>query len=178
MCTQLNRGQSVQELEARADADAYGDALPSSPQYAQPVGGRQEDSASSDAADAFAQQQQDACTSIAAVVEAVKRAVADSRALAAAAGEWRKPASRTLMVTDCGHVFHSACLLAYESFHCHSRLSRPVCPVCRAVYRKQMVAPKAPAAEESMDATDDACAQSPEKAAPAPAMHSAQPVLV
>jgi hypothetical protein len=51
---------------------------------------------------------------IAGFAEAVKRAVRLRAGRNSSRNIWRKPVSRTLGVTDCGHVFHCAILLAYE----------------------------------------------------------------
>lgn len=55
-----------------------------------------------------------------------------------AAPPWLK---EDLVVTDCGHVFHSVCLLRHEHAHAAragTPASSPQCPVCRRVYRRYL----------------------------------------
>ena len=40
---------------------------------------------------------------------------------------------RSLCVLSCSHVFHSACILAFEAFNIYELL---LCPLCRDPYRK------------------------------------------
>lgn len=57
----------------------------------------------------------------------------------AAPPEWLK---EDLVVTDCGHVFHSVCLLRHEQSLAAragtSAAPSPQCPVCRRVYRRYL----------------------------------------
>lgn len=60
-----------------------------------------------------------------------------------AAGKFSVPSwlKEDLVVTDCGHVFHSVCLLRHEhalAARAETSASSPQCPVCRRVYRRYL----------------------------------------
>ncbi|XP_077124714.1 RING finger protein 32 isoform X1 [Ranitomeya variabilis] len=49
--------------------------------------------------------------------------------------EHRSPSNRPTVLLSCSHVFHNACLQAFEEFSLGERL---VCPLCRSPYQKKM----------------------------------------
>lgn len=73
-----------------------------------------------------------AAAEAAAVVRGVAECPICLAALAGAAGAQR----REVVLLSCSHVFHAACVQAFESFHVYAT---PHCAMCRQPYRKRRV---------------------------------------